>query len=108
MKTGVKVSAAVLNNRQTKIGVRGFEQSGEDYTAGGDTVEHQGIDVIGTENHGKIGSGKCTHPMFRDDYFAFFRGNESRDRPERLLKQFLMLRRRFDGAEKDISRTDLR
>jgi hypothetical protein len=43
METGVEVGAAVLNDRQTEIGVGCFEQSGEDNAAGGDAVENQRV-----------------------------------------------------------------
>ena len=46
--------------------------------------------------------------MLGGDNFAFFRRNDSRDRSERFLKQFLMLRRGFNGAEENVSRTYLR
>src|SRR5580704_2443188 len=46
--------------------------------------------------------------MLGDDNFAFFRRDDSRDRSERFLKQFLMLRRGFNGTEENVSRTDLR
>jgi hypothetical protein len=93
METGVEVGAAVLNDRQTEIGVGCFEQSGEDNAASGDAVENQRVNVIGAEDHGEVGAGEGTDAMLGDDNFAFFRRDDSRDSSERVLKQFLMLRR---------------
>jgi hypothetical protein len=45
--------------------------------------------------------------MLGDDNFAFFRRDDSGYRSEGFLKQFLMLRRGFNGAEENVSRTDL-
>jgi len=108
MEIGVEVGAAVLNDRQTEIGVGCFDQSGEDNAAGGNAVENQRVNVIGADDHGEVGAGKCTDAMLGDDNFAFFRRDDRGDRSERLLKQFLMLRRGFNGAEENVSRTDLR
>jgi len=108
MEIGVEVSAAVLDDRQTEIGIGCFEQSGEDNAAGGDAAENQRVNVIGAEDHGEVGAGEGTDAMLGDDNFAFFRRDDSRDRSERFLKQFLMLRRGFNGAEENVSRTDLR
>jgi hypothetical protein len=108
MEIGVEVGTAVLNDRQTEIGVGCFEQSGEDNAAGGDAVENQRVNVIGTEDHGEVGAGEGTDAMLGDDNFAFFRRDDSGYRSERFLKQFLMLRRGFNGAEENVSRTDLR
>jgi hypothetical protein len=108
MEIGVEVGAAVFNDRQTEIGVGGFEQSGEDDAAGGDAVENQRVNVIDAEDHGEVGAGESADAMLGDDDFAFFRGDDSRDRSERFLKQFLMLCRGFNGAEENVSRTDLR
>ena len=108
MEIGVEVGAAVLNDRQTEIGVECFEQSGEDNAAGGDTVENHRVNVIGTENHGEVGAGEGTDAMLGDDNFAFFRRDDSGYRSERFLEQFLMLRRGFNGTEENVSRTDLR
>ena len=108
METGVEVGAAVLNDRQTEIGVGCFEQSGEDNAASGDAVENQRANVIGAEDHGEVGAGEGTDAMLGDDNFAFFRRDDSRDGSERVLKQFLMLRRGFNGTEENVSRTDLR
>jgi hypothetical protein len=107
MEIRVEVGAAVLNDRQTEIGVGCFEQSGEDNAAGGDAVENQRVNVIGTEDHGEVGAGECTDAMLDDDNFAFLRRDDSGYRSQRFLKQFLMLRRRFNGAEENVSRTDL-
>ena len=71
METGVEVGAAVLNDRQTEIGVGCFEQSGEDNAAGGDAVENQRVNVIGAEDHGEVGAGEGTDAMLGDDNFAF-------------------------------------
>jgi len=108
MEIGVEVGAAVLNDRQTEIGVGCFDQSGEDNAAGGNAVENQRVNVIGADDHGEVGAGKGTDAMLGDDNFAFFRRDDRGDRSERLLKQFLMLRRGFNGAEENVSRTDLR
>lgn len=108
MEIGVEVGAAVFNDRQTEIGVGCFEQSGEDNAAGGDAVENQRVNVISVEDHGEVSAGEGTDAMFGDDDFAFFRGDDCGDQSERLLKQFLMLRRGFNGAEENVSRTDLR
>jgi hypothetical protein len=108
MEIGVDVGAAVLNDRQTEIGVSCFEQSGEDNAAGGNAVENQRVNVIGAEDHGEVSAGEGTDAMLDDDDFAFFRRDDSGDRSERFLKQFLMLRRGFNGAENNVLRTDLR
>jgi len=107
MEIGVEVGAAVLDDRQTEIGVGCFEQSGEDNPAGGDAIENQRVNIIGTEDHGEIGAGERTDAMLGDDNFAFFRRDDSGYRSQRFLKQFLMLRRGFQGAEENVSRTDL-
>ena len=108
VEIGVEVGAAVLNHRQTEIGVGGFEQSGEDNAAGRDAVENQRVHVIGAKDYGEVGAGKGTDAMPGDHNFAFFRRDDGGDRSERFLKQFLMLRRGFNGAEENVSRTDLR
>ena len=108
METGVEVGAAVPNDRQTDIGVGCFEQGGEDNAASGDAIENQRVNVIGAEDHGEVGAGEGTDAMLGDDNFAFFRRDDSGYRSERFLKQFLMLRRGFNGTEENVSRTDLR
>lgn len=107
METGVEVGAAILNDRQTEIGVGCFDQSGENNAAGGNAVENQIVNVIGVEDHGEVGAGEGTYAMLGDDDFAFFRRDDRGDRSERLLKQFLMLRGGLNGAEEDVSRADL-
>jgi hypothetical protein len=74
----------------------------------GNAVENQRVNVIGAKDHGQVGAGEGTDAMLGDDNFALFRRNDSRDRSERFLKQFLMLRRGFNSAEENVSRTDLR
>ena len=86
MEIGIEVGAAVLNDRQTEIGVGCFEQSREDNAAGGDAVENQGVNVIGPEDHGEVGAGEGADAMLGDDNFAFSRRDDSRDRSERFLK----------------------
>jgi hypothetical protein len=71
-------------------------------------VENQRVNVIGAEDHGEVGAGKGTDAMLGDDNFAVFRCDDRGDRSVRLLEQFLILRRGFNGAEEDVSRTDLR
>ena len=92
METGVHVGAAVFDDGEAEIGVGGFEQSGEHHTAGGDAEEDQRVNVVGAEDHGEIGAGEGADAMFRNDNFAFFRGDGRRDRAERSLKQVLPLR----------------
>jgi hypothetical protein len=36
------------------------KQSGEDNAAGGDAVENERVNVIGTEDHGEVGAGAAT------------------------------------------------
>ena len=38
MELGVEVGAAILDDGKAKVGVGGFEQRGENYAAGGDSV----------------------------------------------------------------------
>ena len=100
MEIGIEVGTAILNDHQTEIGIGCFEQSGEDNAAGGDAVENQRVNVIGTEDHGEVGAGECTDAMLGDDNFAFFRRDDSGYRSQRFLKQFLMLRREFTAPKR--------
>jgi hypothetical protein len=86
MDLRVQVSTAIFNDSETKIGVGCFEQGGEYDAAGGDSVKHERVDLIGAKDHGEIGAGKGTDPMFGDNNFALLRANDRWDRAERLLK----------------------
>lgn len=54
MNLEIEVSAAVLNDSETKIGVRGLKQSGEDNAAGGDSVKNQCVNLISAKDHGEV------------------------------------------------------
>ena len=108
METGVEVSAAIFNNREAEIGIGSLDQRRENDAAGRNAEQYQRINIVGPEDHGEVGAGEGTDAMLGDDNFALFRRDDSRDRSERFLKQFLMLRRGFNGAEEYVSRTDLR
>ena len=80
MKLGIEVGAAILNHSETKIAVRGFEQSGEDNATGRDSVENQRVDVIGAKDHGEIGAGERTDAMLGNNDVAFFWSDDRWDR----------------------------
>jgi len=108
METGVEVSAAIFDNREAEIGIGCLDQRRENDAAGRNAEQYQRINIVGPEDHGEVGAGEGTDAMLGDDNFALFRCDDSRDRSERFLKQLLMLRRGFNGAEEYVSRTDLR
>ena len=54
----------------------------------------------------KIGTREGADTMLGDDNLAFFWGDESGNRSQRFLKQFLMLRRGLNGTQEDVSRTN--
>jgi hypothetical protein len=86
VELGIKVSAAVPNNNETKICVNRFEQSGEDNAAGGDSVKNQRINIVGTKDPSEIGPSKGTDPMFSDGDLTLFGGDDRWDLPEWFLK----------------------
>ena len=98
MQVHIEINATVLNNGQTEISIAGLKKSGENDSAGGDAKEDERINLVGSENHGEIGSGESADPVFSDND-SVSRGSERWVYvPLRFLKQFLMLRRRLDCA----------
>jgi len=107
VKRCVQVSATVADYGKTVIGVRGLDESGKNDTTGRNAVKDQCVDVIGAKNHGEIRAGEGTDSVLGYNDFIALRCDGSRDRPERLPEEPLMLLGGFNGAEESISGADL-
>ncbi|MBB5058119.1 hypothetical protein HDF16_002825 [Granulicella aggregans] len=106
MKLKVKVSAAVAYDGKAIIGVGGLDEGRQNHTAGGNAIKDQGIDIVGAEDHGKIGSRERTDSMLGDDDLVTPRRNDVGDGPEWCPEELLMLFRSLDGTKQRIASTD--
>jgi hypothetical protein len=78
MELGIQIGAAVLDDRETIIGISSFEESGEDNAAGRNPVENQRINRTSAKNHGEIRASEGADAMIGDDDLALFRSDLSR------------------------------
>ena len=108
MKLCVQISAAIADDGKTVISISSLEKSGQDDATGRNSVKNKRIDVVGAEDHRKIGASEGTDPALGDNNFILVWSDGIRDRSKGFSKKLLMLLRGLNGTEERISGTDLR
>lgn len=74
MDFGVAIRAAVLEDDAAIVRVGGMPEGGEDHAAGGDSEQHERVNLLRAKDHVQVGAGEGAHAVLDDGDVSVLRG----------------------------------